>query len=158
MNISENSRVWIYQSSRFFTAEEEHIIQQQLNDFIAKWQAHGHQLAAKAEIRYHLFIISSIDEQQASSTGCSIDKSVHLMKEFEHQLGINLFDRFQIAYRNAEGNIKLCNQNQFVKLLNSGVVSNDTIVFNNLVATQKALQTDWEVPLIRSWHAQVFSV
>ena len=157
MNISKNSRVWVYQSSRFLTAEEEQNIQQQLDHFTSQWQAHGHQLTAIGEIRYHLFIILSVDEQHASPTGCSIDKSVNLIKEFEHQFGINLFDRFQIAYRDADS-IKLCNQSQFVELLSSGVISNDTIVFNNLVATQKALQTDWEVPLKQSWHAHVFSV
>ncbi len=157
MNISKNSRVWVYQSSRFLTAEEEHNIQQQLDHFTSMWQAHGHQLTAVGEIRYHLFIILFVDEQYASSTGCSIDKSVSLMKEFEHQFGINLFDRFQIAYRDTD-RIKLCNQSQFVELLSSGAISNDTIVFNNLVASQKALQTDWEVPLKQSWHAHVFSV
>lgn len=157
MNISKNSRVWVYQSSRFLTAKEEQNIQQQLDHFTSLWQAHGHQLTAVGEIRYRLFIILSVDEQYASSTGCSIDKSVSLMKEFEHQFSINLFDRYQIAYRDTDS-IKLCNQSQFVELLSSGAISNDTIVFNNLVASQKALQTDWEIPLKQSWHAHVFSV
>lgn len=157
MNISGNSRVWIYQSSRFLTVDEEKIIQQKLDDFTSQWQAHGHQLTALGEIKYHIFIILSVDEQQASSTGCSIDKSVNLMKALEHQFGIHLFDRLQIAYRDVDG-IKLCNQNRFAELLSSGAISNNVIVFNNLVATRKSLQTDWEVPLKQSWHAQFFSV
>lgn len=154
--ISDNARVWIYQSNRFLNADEELQIQQLLNAFTADWQAHGHQLAAVGEIKHSLFIILSIDEQQASATGCSIDKSVKLMKAIENQFYITLFDRFQIAYRSDDG-IKSCNKSQFAVLLNSGAISDETIVFNNLVTTRKALQTDWEIPLKQSWHAQVFS-
>lgn len=155
MNVSENSRVWIYQSSRFFNAEEESRILNRLEAFVSEWQAHGSRLVAAVEIKYHLFIILSVDEEQAPATGCSIDRSVNLMKDIEHQFDIKLFDRFQMAYRDVS-EIKLCSRNQFAALINSGVISHDTIVFNNLVHTRKALQTDWEIPLYQSWHMRVF--
>ena len=61
MNISENSRVWIYQSDRPFTTEEEQAITQILQDFTKEWQAHGHALAALAEIFHHQFIVISVE-------------------------------------------------------------------------------------------------
>jgi hypothetical protein len=112
MNISENSRVWVYQSDRPFTNEEEQAIQKILNDFTIEWQAHGHALAALAEIYYHQFIVLSVDEQIAGATGCSIDKSVHLMKELESKFNINLFDRFRMAYRLGEDIIN-CSRDEF---------------------------------------------
>lgn len=155
MEISENSRVWIYQSHRELYAEEEKQIQQILNNFTAQWLAHGHQLAAKAEIRYHRFIILSVDEQVAGATGCSIDKSVNLMKELEQQFDLKLFDRFQIAYREGE-NILTCDRQTFENLLSSGKVDHETIVFNNLVTTRKELESNWETPMKNSWHARIF--
>lgn len=155
MNISKNARVWIYQSNRCFTINEETQIQQMLDTFTAQWQAHGHQLAAIGEIKHHLFIILSIDEQHAGATGCSIDKSVAMMKDIEQQFGVNLFDRFQIAYRvNAE--VKSASRSQFIQLLNEGIVAEDVTVFNNLITTRDELETDWEVVFNKSWHAQVF--
>jgi len=155
MNISDNARIWIYQSNRFLTTDEEIQITDQLANFTGQWQAHGQTLTALGEIKHHLFIILSIDEQLISATGCSIDKSVSLIKKIEQQFGITLFDRFQVAFRMGT-DIKCCNQNQFIELLNNGTISEEVIVFNNLVATRKALKTDWEVPFKESWHAQVF--
>jgi hypothetical protein len=156
MNISENARVWIYQATRPLNSDEETQIQKDLNAFTSQWQAHGHQLAAAAEIRYHRFIILMVDESHAGASGCSIDKSVHLMKEIENRLNINLFDRFNIAYRSPSGEIESCGRNEFESLLASGKVNENTIVFNNLVQTVKELNSNWEVPLKNSWHATVF--
>ncbi|MEJ6979778.1 ABC transporter ATPase [Pedobacter sp. P351] len=155
MEISKNSRVWIYQSNRPFSLTEEHGVKEKLNDFTSQWQAHGNALTAKAEIRYNRFVILMVDEQQAGATGCSIDKSVNLMKHIEEELDINLFDRFNIAYRDENG-IKSCSREEFEKLITEGKVTEDTIVFNNLVQTLAELEQNWEVPLKNSWHARVF--
>ncbi len=157
MEISENSRVWIYQSNRFLNIEEEKQIQQILDDFTSQWLAHGQQLTAKGEIRHHLFIILSVDEQQAGATGCSIDKSVSLMKQLEQEFNITLFDRFQIAYRDGE-NIISCNRDEFENLIHKGKIDSNTIVFNNMAATRKELDNKWEVPIKTSWHAQIFEI
>lgn len=156
MNISEHSRIWIYQADRILTPGEIVQIQQKLDAFTAQWLAHGHQLLALAEIRYGQFIILSVDEQQAGATGCSIDKSVKLMLELEIEFKINLFDRFIIAYRDGE-EIKTCNRSEFEERLRTGEITAETIVFNNLISTRKVLETNWEVPMKNSWHAQVFS-
>ncbi|MDP2412348.1 ABC transporter ATPase [Daejeonella sp.] len=156
MNISENSRVWIYQSDRPFTNEEEQAIQKILNDFTTEWQAHGHALAALAEIYHHQFIALSVDEQIAGATGCSIDKSVHLMKELESKFNINLFDRFRMAYKSGEDIIN-CSREEFEERIKKGIVDGKTLVFNNLISRRKELETSWNIPLADSWHAKVFS-
>jgi len=155
MNFSENSRVWIYQSNRELTSAEVARMEPVLNNFATGWTAHNHQLKAKAEIRYNRFIVLVVDESQAGASGCSIDKSVNLMKALEQELNINLFDRFNIAYRSGAG-INSVGRNEFEELIKQGDVTADTIVFNNLVATIKDLDTKWEVPFKSSWHQQVF--
>lgn len=157
MNISENSRVWVYQSDRPFTNEEEQAIQKILNDFTSEWQAHGHALAALAEIYHHQFIVLSVDEQIAGATGCSIDKSVHLMKELESKFKINLFDRFRMAYKSGEDIIN-CSREEFEEQIKNGLVNGQTLVFNNLISRRKELESSWNIPLAESWHARVFSV
>ena len=155
MEISKNSRVWIYQSNRAFTLPEESLIEDTLSEFILQWEAHGSKLTAAAEIRYNRFIFLIVDEAQAGATGCSIDKSVNLIKTIEKELNINLFDRFNIAYRDAAG-INSCNRDEFESLISEGKVNENTIVFNNLVQTLKEVETNWEVPLKDSWHEKVF--
>ena len=156
MQISENSRVWIYQANREFRPQEITEIQETLDRFTAGWLAHGAALAAAAEIRYGRFIILSVDESQAGATGCSIDQSVNLMKEIGNRYQVDLFDRFQIAYRQ-DGQIRSADRETFENLIRQGMVSGDTIVFNNLVSTRKELSTGWEIPMKESWHALVFA-
>jgi hypothetical protein len=156
MHISENSRIWIYQTNRLLKPEEEQRIQQRLNEFTSEWKAHGNSLAALGEIRHGQFIILSVDEQIAGATGCSIDRSVHLMREIEDEFGIELFDRFRIAYRNGDRIIN-CSRTEFEDLLSNGKLNQETIVFNNMVSIRKELETSWEVPVKRSWHATVFA-
>ena len=147
MNISEDARIWIYQASRFLSDEEVFKIQEELNKFTSQWQAHGHQLVALGEIRHRLFIIISVDEQYAAVTGCSIDKSVHFIKELEKKFNINLLDRMQMAYRNGATDIKTCHYHQLAELFTNGAISSQATVFNNLIVTRKELQTKWELPI-----------
>jgi hypothetical protein len=156
MNFSENSRIWIYQSNREFNGTELQALSQILTAFTTEWTAHNHQLKAKAEVRYNRFIILFVDESQTGASGCSIDKSVNLMKALETQFKINLFDRFNTAYRTSDGTIATATRAQFEELIKQGTVTADTIVFNNLVNTLKDLGTKWEVPYQNSWHKQVF--
>ncbi len=157
MQFSEKSRVWIYQSNRPFTANEEADVQNALDEFTSQWVAHGSQLAAKGEIRYSRFIVLLVDEEQAGATGCSIDKSVQLMKQFEQTYNIDLFDRFNIAFRK-DDKIQTASRHEFEMLIQHGEVTEDTVVFNNLVQTKKDLDTNWEAPFKQSWHARVFSL
>ncbi|MFM6976864.1 MAG: ABC transporter ATPase [Sphingobacteriaceae bacterium] len=156
MQISENSRIWIYQADRVLQQAEEAAIQQQLNAFTANWEAHGNELSAIGEIRHQRFIILALDEEKAGATGCSIDKSVALMKTLEQQFNISLFDRMQIAYRQGH-EIKTCSKDEFTTLMEAGQLTNETIVFNNLIPTYSELETNWEIPLKQSWHAKVFA-
>lgn len=156
MSISENSRVWIYQSDRAFNPAEEASIKKELDAFTGQWHAHEHALAAKAEIKYHRFIILMVDESQVGASGCSIDKSVHFMKELEQKFNLNLFDRFNIAFRKGD-EVTSCSRTEFEKLLEEGKIDENTLVFNNLVPTLADLRTSWEIPFKESWHARIFS-
>ncbi len=155
MSLSENSRVWIYQSNRPFTGQELETLNDLLSGFTREWSAHGHALAAGFEIRYSRFLILIVDENQAGATGCSIDKSVNLMKSIEQDFGVALFDRFNIAYKDGE-EVVSCSRSEFEQRIANGEITAQTIVFNNLVTTLKELDWKWEVPLRESWHATVF--
>lgn len=155
MQFSENSRVWVYQSDKKLTDEVVQQIQQRLNSFTAEWTAHNNQLKAKAEIRYNRFFILIVDETQAGASGCSIDKSVNFMKRLEQEFNISLFDRFNLAYRDA-GEVLSLPRHDFEELLKQGTINTNTIVYNNLIQNLTELQTKWEVPFKDSWHIQLF--
>src|SRR5215217_4161490 len=99
MIFSPQSKIWIYQSNRAFTPIEVNEIQQKLDEFTGQWTAHGHKLKAKAEIRYNFFIVLIVDQDSANATGCSIDSSVRVIKEIEQAYNVDLFNRFNMAYK-----------------------------------------------------------
>lgn len=157
MIFSPKSKVWIYQSSREFTNQELDFLNEKLNAFTTSWTAHNQQLTAGYELKYGYFIILIVDETAAGASGCSIDKSVHLMKEIEQELDLNLFDRFQIAWK-SDGNIRISSRDEFEQLIEQGLINNQTQVFNNLVKDYSEYLISWETPLAKSWHARVFNL
>ncbi|MFC0515511.1 ABC transporter ATPase [Mucilaginibacter angelicae] len=155
MKFSPQSRVWIYQSDRKLTDQEVQQIQPELDKFATGWTAHNNQLQAKGEVRYNRFFILIVDESQAGASGCSIDKSVHFMQQVQQHLGINLFDRFNLAYRDGEEVLSLP-RHDFEAKLKDGSINKQTIVYNNLVQNLTELENKWEVPFKDSWHIQLF--
>ncbi|PTQ92946.1 hypothetical protein C8P68_11077 [Mucilaginibacter yixingensis] len=155
MQFSENSRVWIYQADRQLSEGETRRIQTQLDAFTTNWTAHNNALKAMAEVRYNRFLILIVDESQAGASGCSIDKSVRVMKDIEQEFNINLFDRFNLAYRAGE-EILSASRAQFEELIKQQNINAQTTVFNNTIQTLADLHTKWEVPFKDSWHQQLF--
>ena len=155
MELSLESKVWIYQSNRAFTPEELERLNAILADFTASWTAHNQQLKASYEIKYQRFIVLIVDETLTGASGCSIDKSVHIIKAIEEEFNVNLFDRFQIAWKE-DNEIKTTGRSEFESLIQQQKVNAETIVFNNLVKNLSEFKNVWEVPLKESWHAKVF--
>jgi hypothetical protein len=150
-------RIWIYQANRILNTEEAKTLLEKMDKFTAQWTAHGKQLAAQALLKYNQFLIIRVNEGLVKATGCSIDKSTDTLKQVQQELGLDFFDRMQIAYRDSEG-IKTVSRPEFEKLLESGKVDENTIVFNNMVGNSRELESNWEIPLKDSWHAQVFQL
>lgn len=154
---ADNSRVWIFQADRELSPDEIKWAFPKLQGFINEWKAHGQALAASTEIRYNRFIVVMVDQSNATASGCSIDSLHRFMQELEKALSIQLFDRFNIAYKDGE-KVLSADRTTFEELLKSGRVSTSTIVFNNLVGTKKELEENWEIPMAQSWHMQVLKV
>jgi hypothetical protein len=151
------SRVWIYQADRELAITETNELNETLKSFVESWTAHNQQLKAAFEIKYNRFIVLIVDEIQAGASGCSIDKSVHLMKTLEEKFQINLFDRFNIAYK-VNNKVLSTNRAGFESLITEGVINQDTKVFNNLVDNYQAYLENWETTFKNSWHNSVFTL
>jgi hypothetical protein len=153
-NISPEARIWIYQSDRVLTSEEEEKIKQMAEEFLTSWTAHQNELKASFEIRDHLFLIIQLDEDYNSASGCSIDKSIHFINKVERNFSLNLLDRQIFAFKEDE-KIKLAKRKEFESLIEEGVIKDNTIVFNNLIQKKKELNSKWQIPFKDSWHGAI---
>ena len=154
MNYKElpgETRVWIYQCDRKLSDSEIEAIKEQGDNFIDNWAAHGEKLEAAFDVLHSQFLIIFADEKQAEASGCSIDRSVHFIKNLEQEYSVSLLNRTLVAYK-VDDEIVILPQEEFIGLVAQGALSKDTIVFNNLVTTKKDLETKWEVPMKQSLH------
>ncbi len=149
--LSENSRIWIYQSDRELTTNEQAILQAELEKFVSEWTAHNVALSGSFEILHGRFIVIMIDESKTSASGCSIDKCFNFLKKMESLLNVNFMNRLLLAYKD-QNEIRLLPKNKFEELLKSGQLTEETIVFNNLIEKKSDLKTKWQVPVKESWH------
>jgi hypothetical protein len=152
-DLSPDSRIWVYQSNREFTADEVQKINQLATEFVNSWSAHGAALMAAAEVLHNRFLVIGVDEKQASASGCSIDKSVAFVKKIEADFKTDLLDRMLVAYYKGN-NIRTCKLPEIHTMLEKVEITGDTVIFNNLVSTKQDWDENWQVPLKDSWILQ----
>ena len=154
--LSENSRIWIYQSDRELTTEEQSNLRSELEKFVSEWTAHNVALSGSFEVLHDRFIVIMIDESKTSASGCSIDKCFNFLKKMESQMNVNFMNRLLLAYKDQDA-IKMLPKNKFEELLKAGQITEETIVFNNLIEKKSELKTKWQIPVKESWHKIMLS-
>ena len=154
-NLPPESKVWIYQSNRKFTEEEWSAIETDLKTFIDSWSAHGTGLEASYLLKYYRFIILAVNQEVQMATGCSIDKSVEFIQSLENKYAVDLLDKMNVTFKLGE-HIAHKPLIEFKKMAKDKAVSENTIVFNNLVNTIEEWSDNWEVPAGESWHSRFF--
>ncbi len=152
-----DSRVWVYQCSRSLSDQEVEKVKLMAHKFVDEWTAHKVALRSSYDLRYNQFLILMIDEKQAAASGCSVDSSTHFVKALEAELDVSFFDRLTLAYW-ADGILKLVSKEEFEIRMEKGEITEETIVFNNLVQSKIDFDTKWEGPLKHSWHKALLEV
>jgi hypothetical protein len=104
----------------------------------------------------NLFLILKVDEDYQAPSGCAIDKSVALFKYIEQTYGVELFDRHQFAYE-YQGKVINDRLTNLSKLVQQGYITDDTMVYDNLVSTLPELESQFRIPFKDSWHRKMVS-
>jgi hypothetical protein len=154
-NLPEESKVWIYQSNRKFSDDEMTAIENDLKTFVENWAAHGTGLEASYLLKYNRFIILAVNQEVQQATGCSIDSSVAFIQNLEQKYQVDLLDKMNVTFKNGE-HIAHKSLIDFKRMAKEKAVTENTIVFNNLVNTIEEFNENWEVPAGDSWHSRFF--
>ena len=154
-NLPLESKIWIYQSNRKFSDEEIAEIETDLKTFVDSWAAHGTSLEASFLLKYNRFIILAVNQEVQNTTGCSIDSSVQFIQSLEQKYGVDLLDKMNVTFKLGE-HVAHKTLIDFKKMAKDKAVTENTIVFNNLVNTIEDWNDNWEVPAGESWHSRFF--
>jgi|CXWJ01.1.fsa_nt_gi hypothetical protein len=147
-----SARIWIYQADRKFTEEEISKISERGKVFVEQWIAHQQTLKASFKVFHNLFLIIGVDESYNDASGCSIDKSIHFIREVEKTFNVNLFNRLNVVYNQNNEN-QILHFTKLKNLLKENSISLDTKIYNNLIATKQELENNWLVNIKESWVA-----
>lgn len=154
--MSDNSRVWIYQSERFFQDYEKAFLEVSLQKFIQEWAAHGAALSANFDIIGGLFIVLVVDEEQVTASGCSIDSSTRFIKSLEVDLGYTLTNRLNVAYL-VEEELKISPLNKLKEEIEKKLLKPSDLYFDNTITHLGKLRSEWMKPMQNGWVAKFFS-
>ena len=154
--LPDNARVWIYQSNRKFTEEELVKVQELTVEFIEQWTRHGEQVKGSYTLVYDQFLMIAVDQEFVEVSGCSIDASVKLVQQFQIDFGVDMLNKLSIAYLE-DDLVNVATISEFATLVKEGKVTEETLVFNNMIDIKKGLEEQWQIPAKESWQARFFN-
>ena len=154
-DLPDESRIWVYGFKKILTPDEYNFVRTRLEQFKKEWMYHGNSVTGDYEIVENRFVIIATND---AISGCSIDSSVAVFKEFKQNAGLDALDQSLVFYR-ADKETKAVNRAEFQKLADDGKINNETRVFNLLINHLGAYkQGHFETKFEKSWHCKVFKL
>jgi hypothetical protein len=98
------------------------------------------------------FLVLMADERAAGVSGCSTDSSVRFVQDLGKSFNVDFFNRTHLAFFVKE-KVQTIPMAQLKPALAAGLITPDTLYFNNLVATKAELESNWIIPVKESWLA-----
>ncbi len=156
--LPDEARLWVFNTEHPLADDAAKQLNEALAGFVTSWAAHGEDLSAGYELRHNQFVLVGVDESKTAPSGCSIDTLIKALGAFGDQLGVDLINSPEIAYRDGDA-VHTVTHKQFGKLAESGVVDADTIVFDKTTPRVGDLRHGrWERPAQESWHGRAFDL
>lgn len=149
-NFNNNSKVYIYQSSRLLTISEALQLENLVHNFIDNWESHGNKINAYANLFFGQFIVFIAEDKDANICGRSIDALNRFMKEIEQIFSVQLLDRQTLAFV-VNDKIQLLPLSQLKYGIENNFIEPDTLYFNNAIVDKEALLNNWIIPAKNSW-------
>lgn len=150
LDFNDQSKVWIYQSSRLLSISEAFELEPIMKEFVENWKSHGAPVKGFANLFFGQFIVIMADESSTKVGGCSTDSSVHMIKKIEQLFKIDLFNRQSLAFY-IKDKVQLLPMSQLNYAWENNFITGETIYFNNTVTTKAGFLNEWLVPIKSSW-------
>jgi hypothetical protein len=111
----------------------------ELKSFCSTWTAHQVALRADVVIFLNRFIILIVDEAVSGASGCSIDKSLHIMQQIDMRHQLQLLNRLNLTLLLGD-EIKTASLSKVKSNIHEWM---DAWIFDNSITTLEDLRTRW---------------
>jgi hypothetical protein len=148
-NLPGDAKIWIYAGNKRFTGNQREWMSEALQEFLEKWTSHGNDLKSGFKVLYDQILVIGLDENAADASGCSIDASVHFIKEIGAHLEVSFFNRNLVPFLH-KNNLRLVSLNSLKTKIANGEITGESTIFNTLLAKKSDLNQS-VIPLKDSW-------
>ena len=156
--LPDDARVWVFATGARLAGAGEAALLATVDDFLARWAAHGVPLRCARDWRDAHFLAVGVDQSVEGASGCSIDGLFRALRALEPSLGTTLLAGGRVYWRDAAGAVQHADRARFRALAQQGDLEAGTPVFDTTLTTAGAWRAGFERPLAHSWHAQVAGV
>lgn len=150
------SRVWIYQAGARLSPSQEQAIAAAARSFCEQWVAHGAPLRTSFQIIENQFLVLAVDEDVHAPSGCSIDTSVHMLKDLQRTAGVDFLDRTKVPF-SMDGTVRLIPITELRQSFVKGILGPHSETFHVLADTKEALERRWRLPVKDTWMVRYLS-
>jgi hypothetical protein len=148
-SLDQDSKVFLYQSSRKFYKNELEEITTKIKSFLNELE-----ITVAFKIEYNRFILFFIDPKNTLSTK-TIDNLVTFIFELENKYDVTLLDKVNVCFKQGEF-VQYQDMKRFRELIKKKSISKKTIVFNNFIQNKYEFENLWEIPITQSWLSHLF--
>ncbi len=156
--LGDASRVWVFAADAPLDESIAKRLLTVVDEFLAKWAAHGQPLTCGRDWRDSRFLVVGVDQEASHASGCSIDGLYRTITEFEQETGASLLSRDRVFYRDGNGEVRSTSRDEFVELSSSGRIDADTMVFDTSITSLGEWRERFELPASGSWHRALLTV
>ena len=151
--LPEDSKVWIYPSSRKFYPNEIVEVETKLQEFVENWKKDDEAFIASYKFLYKRFLVFTANDDKSVLTNLEVDSLVSFILELQSIYNIELLDKMNVCFKQGEF-VQYKELKDFKKLLKNKAVTGKTIIFDNLITTKIEFENYWEVAIEDSWYSR----
>jgi len=154
-SLPDSSRIWVYGSDKSLDPENEKQMLGAVDEFLARWAAHGVPLHTARRWDDGRFLTIGVDSTREGASGCSIDGLFRTLKSLEPSLGAHIVTSGLVYYRDRDGEIKAVTRDEFSDRAARGEINGDTEVFDLSVTSLNEWKSRFRARAADSWHASL---
>ena len=155
MQIADNARLWVFTSNKELSSEQSAFIETEMTLFLQGWNNHGRAMAGKAWIELNRILVVAADENIMLASGCSIDKLNREVLRIGNALGVNLFDRLTVLFKE-NGEIQTEGIAQFWALRKANRITDETEVLDTTVNSFGEWSVSKWKSFANTWHKDMY--
>ncbi len=148
--LDNSSKVWIYPASREISYDELDEMRPMIFNFLDQWTAHNQSLITYGNIFHRRFLGIFVDETVAGASGCSIDASVHFIKDLGSKYGIDFFDRQKVQFM-IDDEVKDFSLSDLKHSAEENELTEESLFIDNLVKDKDSFLNKWIIPVQDTW-------